>query len=198
MGEQEIFFNDISPIQGVYSDYIYLKDNSIVTMIKVKGINLDLLSDLDQDLIFDDYGTFLAQNIHNNPQTVSMTVPIKMTDFLRKWKLRHVDSIDNPDVNENLKQLRASYLVDYQKVETDVNMAVKAHFIILKEKLKKTTIDSLHEAERRLQEKREEVIRGIGQVLDSYDSSQEILSANEALGVLHQFLDYKTSVYYNQ
>lgn len=195
MTEKEISFNDISPIEGVYSDFVYLKEHALVTMIKVKGVNFDLLSLYEQNSIFDEYGAFLAQNIHYHPQTVSMTIPIKMGDYLRKWKLQYIKSTNNPEVNENLRQLRASYLYEYQKKETDLSMAVKAHFIVLKEKLKKPTFEYLQEAENRLTEKREEIMRAIRQVLNAYDSHQEVLSAKEALSVLHQFLDYKTSIY---
>lgn len=195
MSEKNIFFNDISPIEGVYSDFIYLKEHALVTMIKVKGVNFDLLSLYEQNNIFDEYGAFLAQNVHYRPTTVSMTIPIKMGDYLRKWKLQYIKSFQEPDINENLKQLRASYLYEYQQTETDLNMAVKAHFIVLKEKLKGPTLEYLHEAERKITEKREEIMRAIHQVLNAYDSHQEALSANEALSLLHQFLDYKTSIF---
>ncbi|MCM3113649.1 hypothetical protein [Lederbergia lenta] len=195
MSEKETSFNDISPIEGVYSDFIYLKEHALITMIKVKGVNFDLLSLYEQNSIFDEYGAFLAQNIQYHPQTVSMTMPIKMGDYLRVWKIQHIKSSLDPDINENLKQLRASYLYEYQKKETDLSMAVKAHFIVLKEKLKKPTLENLHEAEIKLTEKREDIMRSIHQVLNAYDSQQEVLSANEALSVLHQFLDYKTSIY---
>lgn len=195
MSEKEISFNDISPIEGVYSDFVYLKEHALITIIKVKGVNFDLLSLYEQNSIFDEYGAFLAQNIHYRPETVSMTVPIKMGPYLQKWKIQHIKSSDNSEVNENLRQLRASYLFEYQQKETDLSMAVKAHFIVLKEKLKKPTLEYLQEAEKRLIEKREEIIRAIHQVLNAYDSDQEVLSANEALSVLHQFLDYKTSIY---
>ncbi|AIF68392.1 hypothetical protein GZ22_18320 (plasmid) [Terribacillus saccharophilus] len=197
MSEKEISFNDISPIEGVYSDFVYLKEHALVTLIKVKGVNFDLLSLYEQNSIFDEYGAFLAQNIHYHPQTVSMTIPIKMGDYLRKWKWQHIKSANDPDVNEHVRQLRASYLYEYQKTETDLSMAVKAHFIVLKEKLKKPTLEYLQEAENRLTEKTEEIMRAIHQVLNAYDSQQEVLSANEALSVLHQFLDYKTSIYHN-
>lgn len=189
-------FNDISPIEGVYSEFVYLKEHALVTMIKVKGINFDLLSLYEQNSIFDEYGAFLAQNVHYRPSTVSMTMPIKMSEYLRKWKLQHIKSSQDKEITEDLRQLRASYLYEYQKTETDLSMSVKAHFIVLKEKLKSPTLEYLYEAENRLKEKREEIMRAIFQVLNAYDSYQEVLSGNEALSVLHQFLDYKTSVYH--
>lgn len=192
---KELSFNDISPIEGVYSDFVYLKEHALITIIKVKGINFDLLSKYQQESLFDEYGAFLAQNIHYHPQTVSMTVPIKMGPYLRKWKLQYLKSIQDENINENLKQLRSSYLYEYQNKEASLDMAVKSHFIVLKEKLKRPTLEYLHEAENRLTGKRDEIMRAIHQVLDSYDSEQEILSASQSLSVLHQFLDYKTSIY---
>lgn len=195
LSEKEVFFNDLSPIAGVYSDFIYLKEHALVSMIKVKGVNVDLMSDFEQNVLFDEYGAFLAQNVQYYPETVSMTTPIKMKDYLRKWKVQHIKSSQDPEVSDPLKQLRASYLYEYQKTETDLNMAVKSHFIVLKETLKKPTLDDLHVAEKKLREKTEEIMRAINQVLSAYDGLQEVLSANEALSVLHQLLDYKTSIY---
>ncbi|GAF66453.1 hypothetical protein BTS2_3354 [Bacillus sp. TS-2] len=188
-------FNDISPIEGVYSDYIYLKDNTLISMIKVKGVNFDLLSEYQQETLYDEYGAFLAQNVHYKPQTVSMNIPIKMSEYLRKWKLQYIKSVQDSNVNDNLKQLRASYLNEYQMAETNLQMAVKAHFIVLMEPVKKPTLESLQESELRLSQKTEEIKSAIHHVLDSFDSEQEILNASQMLSVLHQFFDYKSSVY---
>jgi len=189
------YFDQTIPIQGVYSDFVYLKEHALVSIIRVKGINLDLLSESQQNALFDEYGAYLAQNVHYLPQNISMTIPIKMNDFVRKWKVQYLKSINDENCNENLKQLRASYLLEYQKTETNVDMAIKAHFIILKEKLKQPTLEYLHEAEKNLRQKTEEISRSIHEVMEAYDSEQEILSSSEALDVLHQFLDYKMSIY---
>ena len=191
----EMSFNDISPLMGVYSDFVYLKEHALVTIIQVTGINIDLMSTSEQNTLFDDYGTFLAQNAYYFPQTLSMTMPIKMGPYLMKWKKQYIQSTQNPEINENLRELRASYLYEYQKAETNLNLASKVHFVILKEKLKEPTLDCLHLSENKLKEKREEVMRSLREVLEKYDSQQEILNAHEALSVLHLFLDYKSSVY---
>lgn len=194
-----MYFNDLSPIQGVYSDFIFLKEHALVSMIKVKGVNFDLLSEYQQDTLFDEYGAFLAQNVHYNLQTLSMTVPVRIDKYLEKWKKQYVLSTITPEheCNEALKQLRASYLYEFQQKETSLEVAIKEHFIILKEKLEKPRIEYLQSAEKKLREKTEEVSRSIRQVLEAYDCEQEVLSASEALSVLHQLLDYKLSIYGN-
>ncbi|MCY9397604.1 hypothetical protein ACO0DA_12110 [Bacillus subtilis] len=188
-------FNDISPIEGVYSDFIYLKEHALVSIIKVSGTNVDLLSQNMQNQLFDSYGAFLAQYAHYNIQTESMTVPVMMGGFIKKWKERYVAAKDDPNMTNEKKQLIASYLCEYQKSETDLDTAVKAHFVILKEKLKQPTIENLRVAEKRLVDKRDEVVRSLHSFLSEYDCILEILTAKEALSLLHQFLDYRTSVF---
>ncbi|PKR83049.1 hypothetical protein CWO92_21165 [Heyndrickxia camelliae] len=195
MIEKEKYINDLSPIQGVYSDFVFLKEYALVSIIRVQGINMDLLSMYQQDSLFDEYGAFLTQNVHYYPQTVSMSVPIKIGDYLRKWKKQYLRSMHDPNCPEKLRQLRASYLYEFQLKETNLEMAKKEHFIILKEKLKKGTVEFLEEAEKRLRQKTEEVKNSIHQVLEQYDGEEEVLSASEALKVLHQLLDYKMSIY---
>ncbi|MCY8737571.1 hypothetical protein P8881_19760 [Bacillus haynesii] len=188
-------FNDISPIEGVYSDFIYLKENALITIIKVSGTNVDLLSQNQQNQLFDGYGAFLAQYVHYNIQTESMTVPVMMGDFIKKWKERYIEALRDPNMTNEKKQLIASYLYEYQKSETDLDTAVKAHFVILKEKLKKPTLENLRLAEKKLIEKRDEVVRSLNALLDEYDCILEILTTKESLSLLHQFLDYRSSVF---
>ncbi|RDY83098.1 MULTISPECIES: hypothetical protein [Bacillus amyloliquefaciens group] len=188
-------FNDISPIEGVYSDYIYLKEHSLVSVLKVSGTNIDLLSQNQQNQLFDNYGAFLAQYAHYNIQTESMTIPVTMNDFVKKWKERYVEAMHDTEMTQEKKQLIASYLYEYQKSETDLDTAVKAHFVILKEKLKKPSIEELQMAEKRISQKRDEVARSLNSFLNEYDCNIEVLTAKEALSLLHQFLDYRASVY---
>lgn len=188
-------FNDISPIEGVYSDFIYLKEHSLVSVLKVSGTNVDLLSQNQQNQLFDNYGAFLAQYAHYNIQTESMTIPVTMNDFVKKWKERYVEAMHDTEMTQEKKQLIASYLHEYQKSETDLDTAVKAHFVILKEKLKKPSIEELQMAEKRITQKRDEVSRSLYSFLNEYDCNIEVLTSKEALSLLHQFLDYRASVY---
>ncbi|MCY8056451.1 hypothetical protein [Bacillus inaquosorum] len=188
-------FNDISPLEGVYSDFVFLKDNALVTIVKVPGINVDLLSLNQQNILFDSYGAFVSQYVHYKLQTLSMTVPVKMDGYIKKWKERYIQSKNDPNMTNDLKQLIASYLYEYQKSETDLDTAVKAHFMVLKEDLKQPTLENLRMAEKRLIEKRDEVIRSLHSVLEEYDSNPEVLTATEGLSLLHQFLDYRSSMF---
>lgn len=189
------FIDELSPIGGVYSDFIYMKDNRLISIIKVQGFNVDMLSSYDQNTLFDDYGTFIAQNAHYLPQTVSKTVPIRLEDYIKNWKKVHVMSEKEMQANEELRQLRASYLAEYQKVESNVKMAKKEHFMVLSEDIKKPTIEFLKAAEQNLRAKTDEVKRSLSDFLEGYTSNINILSGYEAKKLLHQYLDYEMSLF---
>jgi len=189
------FIDELSPIGGVYSDFIYMKNNRLISIIKVQGFNVDMLSSYDQNTLFDDYGTFIAQNAHYLPQTVSNTVPIRLEDYIKNWKKVYVMSEKETQANEELRQLRASYLAEYQKVESNVKMAKKEHFMVLSEDIKKPTIEFLKAAEQNLRAKTDEVKRSLGDFLEGYTSNITVLSSYEAKKLLHQYLDYEMSMF---
>ncbi|WP_144481679.1 hypothetical protein [Bacillus pumilus] len=191
-------FNDISPFEGVYSDFIVLKENELVTIIQTDGVNLDQLSSDQVDELFDKYGEFISTYVLYKPQNVSMAIPVVMTPFLNEWKQRFIDTQNDPNLTNDMKQLVASYLYEYQQLETDTDTSVKAHFVVIKEKLKQPTLEELRVAETRLNEKREEIISGLNELLAGYDCASRVLNGNEASHLMHQFLDYKTSIYHNK
>lgn len=191
-------FNDISPFEGVYSDFIVLKENELVSIIQTDGVNLDQLSSDQVDELFDKYGEFISTYVLYKPQNVSMAIPVVMTPFLNEWKQRFIDTQNDPNLTNDMKQLVASYLYEYQQLETDTDTSVKAHFVVIKEKLKQPTLEELRVAETRLNEKREEIISGLNELLAGYDCTSRVLNGNEASHLMHQFLDYKTSIYHNK
>jgi len=46
---KKLYLQDISPIEGIYSDFILLKNNELIVMIKVEGVNMDLLAEYEQN-----------------------------------------------------------------------------------------------------------------------------------------------------
>ncbi|MFF2765285.1 hypothetical protein ACFVR0_18165 [Bacillus altitudinis] len=191
-------FDDESPLKGIFSDFVYLKDHHLVNIIQVEGVNIDLLSDDESNQLFNGFGEFLARTVHYKPQTVSMSVPIKMVSFLETWKKRYIWAANNRNlITEALFQSIASYVVHYQKYEVDADINVKAHFIVIREKLKQPSHEEFNNAQKRLIEKREEVISGVNVFLAEYDCTPRVLNGKECSFILHQFLDYKNSIYNN-
>lgn len=191
-------FNDISPFEGVYSDFICLKNYELVTVVRTDGVNIEQLSLDEANELFDRYGEFISTFVHYKPQNVSMAIPVVMTEFVSEWKQRFIDTQNDPNSTYEMKQLVASYAFEYQQLETDIDTSVKAHFVVIKEKLKQPTLEELRVAEHRLNEKREEIISGLNELLSGYDCTSRVLNGNEAAHLMHQFLDYKSSIYHNK
>lgn len=191
-------FNDISPFEGVYSDFICLKNNELVTIVQTDGVNIEQLPLDEANELFDRYGEFISTFVHYKLQNVSMAIPVVMTPFVGEWKQRFIDTQNDPNLTYEMKQLVASYTFEYQQLETDIDTSVKAHFVVIKEKLKQPTLEELRVAEHRLNEKREEIISGLNELLAGYDCASRVLNGNEAAHLMHQFLDYKSSIYHNK
>ena len=85
------YIQDISPILGTYSDFVVLKTDEIISVIKVDGVNLDLLNSYEQTAIFDDYAAFLMGMCNIDIQTVTTTIPLNMKQFNMGWKQRYLD-----------------------------------------------------------------------------------------------------------
>lgn len=188
------FIQDISPIEGIYEDFVYLKDNRLLSMIKVEGINLDLLAQYEQNVLFEDYASFLGQNKEDNPEIVSMTIPLDMKNYNLYWKKRYLEAKQN-NVNKHLLQLIASYCLDYQDMELSNELTTKQHLIILSEKLKKRTIEELKIAEKSLNNTVKKVQNSLNTLLESYDAETTVLNAKDIVIALHRFIDFKNSIY---
>lgn len=197
---KEVFFNDISKIEGIYSDFVLLKSNELVSLIRVEGINLDLLSEYEQNRLFEDYGAFLMQDYDFG--TVSMTVPLDIRQYNLYWKklfLNQKELLDNKktttEAEEHLKQLKASYGLYYQDIELSADLTTKQHTIVITEKILKRTIKHLKEAELNMREKIKVISNSLENMLESYDTSLEVLSATDTIRILHRFIDFKASMY---
>lgn len=190
----EKFIQDISPIKGVYEDFVYLKDNRLISMIKVEGINLDLLAQYEQNVLFEDYASFLGQNKEDDPQIVSMTIPLDMKNYNLYWKKRYLEARAN-NANKHLLQLIASYCLEYQDMELSSDLTTKQHLIVLSEKLKKRTIEELKFAEKNLTEKVKKIQNSLNTLLESYDAETTVLNAKDIIVALHRFIDFKNSIY---
>ena len=65
-------------------------------MIKVEGVNMDLLAEYEQNNLFEDYRAFLMSNNNESLQTISMTVPLDLKRFNIYWKKRYLNIKASP------------------------------------------------------------------------------------------------------
>ena len=196
---KELYLQDISPIDGIYSDFVLLKTNELIVMIKVEGVNMDLLAEYEQNSLFEDYGAFLMSNNNESLQTVSMTVPLDLKRYNLYWKKRYL-SIKNSgmEVSESkkhLQQLIAANCMHYQNIELNSELTTQQHLVVLSQKIHKRTLVELSKAEKELRGKMTKVKNSLETMLEANDVSLEILSSKETISTLHRFIDFKYSIY---
>ena len=131
---KKLYLQDISPIEGVYSDFILLKTDELIVMIKVEGVNMDLLAEYEQNTLFEDYGAFLMSNTNDSLQTVSMTVPLDLKRYNLYWKKRYLDiknsNMENTEAKKHLKQLIVANCLHYQEIALNSELTTQQHIVV--------------------------------------------------------------------
>jgi len=196
---KKLYLQDISPIEGIYSDFVLLKSDELIVMIKVEGVNMDLLAEYEQNSLFEDYGAFLMSNTNESLQTVSMTVPLDLKRYNLYWKKRYLDiknsKMENTEAKKHLKQLIVANCLHFQEIALNSELTTQQHIVVLSQKLKRRTLIELGNAEDQLREKMVKVKNSIESMLEAYDVNLEILSTKETISTLHRFIDFKYSIY---
>jgi len=179
--------------------FILLKNNELIVMIKVEGVNMDLLAEYEQNTLFEDYGAFLMSSNNEDLQTVSMTVPLNLKRFNQHLKKRYLSiknsKMENTEAKKHLQQLIAANCLHYQDIELNSELTTQLHLVVLSQKIQKRTLIELSNAEDELREKMTKVKNALETMLEAYDVSLEILSTKETISTLHRFIDFKYSIY---
>ncbi len=88
--KEMIYWEDSSRFQGVFKDFLSFisqkKQFSLVSMLKVDGLNVDTLPVSEQEGLNEDFGVFLSQNVLYEPQITSKNVPVEIDDFVEAWE----------------------------------------------------------------------------------------------------------------
>ncbi|MCQ6267836.1 conjugal transfer protein [Fictibacillus sp. WQ 8-8] len=189
---------DVSIIEGLYKDFVLLKNGYLTSILKVSGINLDLLAEYEQNRIFEDYGSFLMSQVHDQIQMISMTVPVDLRSYTLGWKKRYLNEVENKEKQKNdyRRTLIASYIDHYQGIRLKDEMSTKQHFVVVRERIKKRTLQDLEGAESILTKKVEEITNSLRSTFESYDLTISRLSEKDMLSVLYRYFDFEMSKLY--
>lgn len=189
---------DISLIEGIYKDYILMKNGFLVSILQVSGINLDLLAEYEQNRLFEDYGSFLMSQVQDQLQTVSMTVPVDFRSYDLGWKKRYLQELEDKErpKNDYKRKLIASYIDHFQGIRLNDEMSTKQHFIVVREKMKKRTFQDLERAEVILTKKVQEITASLRSTFETYDITVNTLFEREILTLLYRYFDFEMSKLY--
>ena len=190
---------DISPLIGIYDDYIVCKDK-LMTMAKVEGINMDLLDTFGRGQVFDGYGSFLLSISTNKDKilNVSMTSKIDMVRYNLFWKRKYIEverDMQLPkDKKENLLQLIASKCLYIEEISSKSEITTKRHVIVVTASLAGYTYELLDAAREELTEKVERLISTFKDSMSEFEIGIEQLTSSEILDILMTFTDNKTAM----
>jgi len=189
---------DLSVIEGIYKDYVLLKNGYLTSILQVSGINMDLLAEYEQNRLFEDYGSFLMSQVHDQLQVISMTVPVDLRSYNLGWKKRYLHELENKDItgNEYKRKLIASYIDHFQSIRLKDEMSTKQHFIVIREKMNKRTFQDLERAESILSKKVEEISNSLRSTFETYDLAIKKLSEKDILTLLYRYFDFDMSKLY--
>lgn len=186
------YFEDNSRIQGVYKDALVVyqvekKSFCLLQLLRVDGVNMDILSVHEQAGLNEDFGTFLSQNILYEPQITSLNSPITIQPFLDQWEKTVENYRKLSNANEALLQLKASYLVEYQKLQKTMETSKKQHFVSLSEKITQLTPDGVQLSYESLKDKVRGVRSGLQDFMGKFDCQVTICTIQETRNIFNKY-----------
>lgn len=187
--------DDMSLIVGLYDNYEVTKTGNLVGLLRVSGINLDLLNDTEQEDVFKSYNSFLMSSlgdgVNDTYQFHEPTVPVNMTPYLNGLKRKYLYLKESSPEQSFKIQLLASYIDHFTKIQNAKNMTTKQHLVILKVPIKNKSMESLELAAKNLAEKLDQARRDIEESLSDYDVTVNVVNNQELLGILKDLINFK-------
>lgn len=186
--------DQMSLASGLYKDYVVTKTGNLVAMLEVSGVNLDLLSDYEQEELFSAYGAFLmstlGEGVDDSLQFIEATIPVDMTEYLNELKARYFDLLKNHPEKEFKIQLLASYIDHFTVVQDSKNMTRKQHLVVIKTKIKDKSFESLDSAVDELSDKVQQVKRDVENALTDYELVTKQLNSQQTLSIWKNLINY--------
>lgn len=185
---------DMSLIEAQYNDFLVTKSGYLVVLLKVSGINLDLLTTTEQEDVFDEFNAFLMSTLGENSgevqQYLDITMPVDFSDYILFWQHRYLTVLEEEPENEAKLALIASYVDTFSAIASSQEMTTKTHIVVLHEKIPKKHLASLEQTALQLEEKSAVFIRQLESTLSTYDVEARQLTAKECREVLRHLLNF--------
>jgi hypothetical protein len=191
-GKQSL--QDMSLIEAQYNDFLVTKRGYLVVLLKVTGINLDLLTTTEQEDVFDEFNAFLMSTLGENSEEVQqyldITMPVDFSEYILFWQHRYLTVLEEEPENEAKLALIASYVDTFSAIASSQEMTTKTHIVVLHEKIPKKYLASLEQTAIHLEEKVLLFIRQLENALSTYDVEARQLTAKECREVLQHLLNF--------
>ena len=191
-------FDEMSLVQGIYEDFFVLKTGYLTGMIEVNGINLDLLNEVEQSDLFEEYNAFLITTFGESHETLQFretTTPVDIKEYIKNLKRTYLKLKEN-EPNQTFKiNLIASYIDHFDKIQNKSDMTTKCRTIVVNQKIKSKRLDDLISASKNLREKINRIMKDFTNSLSDYDIDVRLLSGNEYKHIFKDLINFEKNSY---
>ncbi|MDK9847680.1 TrsD/TraD family conjugative transfer protein [Staphylococcus equorum] len=181
-----------SLIAGFYKDYVVTKDGYVSGGINVTGINTELLTKFEQNDLLEEYSSYIAHALYDNPMIKTITEPVNIQNYIKHlYREVLLDKKNNNNESTRRGQLIASRILFLQDKLVKGEMSTKKHYVFLSEKITENNITQLDHAVDRLYERLNINKEALNQAFSHYGLETRTMYQTEYLNQFYALYDYK-------
>ncbi|MEN3781447.1 hypothetical protein [Priestia megaterium] len=146
---------DLIPIQAIHNGKVITTDNRIIQIIKASSLNLELMSEYEQNIIFEKYSDML-KSMQFNSQIEIVSQPMNLSKYI-EGQQKMLEQTNVP-IRRQLLQSSIEYVKEKERSRTIMQ---RKRYIIFDEKIQESTEEGYERALRKLREKEVIVLKGL-------------------------------------
>lgn len=181
-----------SLIAGFYKDYVVTKDGYVCGGLNITGVNTELLTKFEQNDLLEEYSSYIANSIYDEPMFKTITEPVNIQNYIKHlYREVLLDMKENNNKPTRRGQLIAGRILFLQDKLAKGEMSTKKHYIFMKEKIAENTVAQLDHAVDRLYDKININKEAIKQAFSHYGLEVRPIYQQEYVNQFYALYDYK-------
>jgi hypothetical protein len=175
---------DLITIQAIHNGKVITDDNRIIQIIKASSLNLELMSEYEQNIVFEKYGDML-KSMQFDSQIEIVSQPMNLSKFINGQQ-QMLEKTTNP----YRRKLLESSIEYVKKKERSRTIMQRKRYVIFAEKIQESTEEGYERALKKLKEKEETVIKGLADL----DLEAEPATETEINQLFQIMFDYESAL----
>lgn len=175
---------DLITIQAIHNGKVITDDNRIIQIIKASSLNLELMSEYEQNIVFEKYGDML-KSMQFDSQIEIVSQPMNLSKFINGQQ-QMLEKTTNP----YRRKLLESSIEYVKKKERSRTIMQRKRYVIFDEKIQESTEEGYERALKKLKEKEETVIKGLADL----DLEGEPATETEINQLFQIMFDYESAL----
>lgn len=175
---------DLITIQAIHNGKVITDDNRIIQIIKASSLNLELMSEYEQNIVFEKYGDML-KSMQFDSQIEIVSQPMNLSKFINGQQ-QMLEKTTNP----YRRKLLESSIEYVKKKERSRTIMQRKRYVIFAEKIQESTEEGYERALKKLKEKEETVIKGLADL----DLEGEPATETEINQLFQIMFDYESAL----